>query len=47
MKLSILNKLSPEGREQVICLEGKLREISEELASTGLILNTPNEGLLF
>ena len=30
MNPSILNKLSPEGREEIIRLEGKLREIQEQ-----------------
>ena len=38
MKASILNKLSPEGREQIILLEGKLRKVEEKLLKTELDL---------
>ena len=38
MKTSTLNKLSPEAREQVISIEGRLREIQEEKAFINRIL---------
>ena len=38
METKILNKLSPEGREQIILLEGKLREIEQELIETEILI---------
>lgn len=43
MRLDLLDKLSPEGREQVILLEGKLRELREDIDMSFLVV----EGELF
>lgn len=39
MKTPTLNKLSPLGREQVIYLDAKLREVEEELSFNFSLLN--------
>jgi len=39
MKTEILNKLTPEGRERIIYLEGQLRQCDEEITEIDALLS--------
>ena len=45
MQTSILNKLSPKGRKQIIELEGKLREIQEKLSVNSVLISNSFSGV--